>query len=331
MSELNSLRWPAEWELHQATWMIFPCRNEIWRHGLEKAQLAFAEVANLISEFEPVKMLVRREHLAYATKKLSSAVELIEAELDDSWARDTAPIWVENNKQAVALDFQFNAWGNKFSPCNSDQKIAQVMAKNAASHICEIDLILEGGSIHGNGQGLLLTTKECLLNSNRNSQMRQFEIEEKLKSELGVNRIIWLEKGLNGDVDTDGHVDNIACFVSEDTILTQYSDSASENYAIYQQNKCVLQQEKLQTIEIMEPSARYQNGVRVPLSYINFYIANDLVVLPKFGCAQDEEALKTIAEIFNDRKVYAIDANEILVGGGGIHCITMQQPKMLST
>lgn len=319
-------RWPAEWEKHAATWMAFPCRHEIWKHGLEQAQLAFARVANLISKYEPVKMLLRSNHLAFAKKKLSSSIELIEYELDDSWMRDIAPLWVFEDQQSIALDFKFNAWGNKFSRFEADNRVARNVATYANTLVESVDMILEGGSIHGNGKGVLMTTKECLLNTNRNPSMTMQQLESELAARLGIEQFIWLEHGLVGDVDTDGHIDNIACFVDSQTIVTQTASSPSENKPIYDLNRKTLNQLDFDIIELPEPNARYVSGQRVPLSYINFYIANDCVLVPQFGSVEDDIALHTFKDIFGDRKVHTIDANEILVGGGGIHCITMQQP-----
>ena len=321
-------RMPAEWEPHAATWMAWPCRTEIWTNGLEKAQLAFAEVANTIAEYEPLSMLVSPQHLGFAKKKLSSSIKILEVKTDDSWTRDTAPIWIEENGQPLALDFQFNAWGNKFSPYDNDQKIAQNIIKNVGHKSQVIDVILEGGAIHSNGQGTILTTKECLLNANRNPHLSQQQIEEMLCDVLGATKVIWLEKGIFGDVDTDGHIDNIACFAEPNILLSQSCDERSENFFIYQKNREIINHHQLRLVQIPEPEARYEDGQRVPLSYINFYIANNLIVLPKFGCKQDDSALQIIQDMFPERDVAQIDANEILVGGGGIHCITMQQPNI---
>lgn len=319
-------RWPAEWEKHAATWMAFPCRREIWTDGLESAQNAYAKVANLISEYEPLNMLIRAEHTQVARKKLSSSIRLIELGLDDSWARDTAPIWVFQSDQLKGLDFQFNAWGNKFFPFDNDAKIAQQVCSLANTHCEKIDLVLEGGSIHSNGKGTLMTTKECLLNSNRNPGLTQREIESVLASSLGVKSFIWLENGIVGDFDTDGHIDNIACFADEQTVLTQRCEKVSENYSIYQANKSIVNESGFELVEISEPQASYSDGNRLPLSYINFYLANGAVILPQFGCQQDGEALSVMTDLFPERKIHPVDANPILVGGGGIHCITMQQP-----
>ncbi|TQV72972.1 agmatine deiminase family protein [Aliikangiella marina] len=324
----NNVRWPAEWETHEATWMAFPCRQEIWLNGLEKAQKAFANVANTIADFEPVKMLVRPELIDSASRLLSRSIEIIPMSMDDSWTRDTAPIWLKKQESLVGLNFQFNAWGEKFWPYDQDQKVAEKINRVAGTDNFNIELILEGGAVHTNGQGVILTTEECLLNPNRNSQLNQHQIEKQLLDIFGASQVIWLSRGLSGDVDTDGHIDNIACFVDESLILSQHCPSASENFCIYETNKNIVAKSGLELFTIAEPEPRYFDGQRVPLSYINFYIANGLVVIPKFGCVQDSEAMSEITNLFPDRKVIAVDANEILIGGGGIHCITMQQPKL---
>lgn len=336
MQNLTKRRWPAEWEPHKATWMAWPCRQEIWTHGLEKARRAFAEVANTLSEYEPVNMIVRAQDAPFAQKILSSAIEIHFFDLDDSWARDISPLWVEESlggekgkeeSSALALKFLFNAWGNKFEPHAHDAKVAEHMTQITQSKVETYDVVLEGGSIHGNGNGTLLTTEECLLHPNRNPQLNKDDIESFLLKTFGAKNVVWLKKGLFGDVDTDGHIDNIACFIDENTILTQTTDNpGSENLEIYNENRRIIQDTGLDLIEIPEPEPRYVGKERVPLSYINYYVANDVVVLPSFGCKQDEVALSTLKDLFPTRDIKQIDANEILVGGGGIHCITMQQP-----
>ena len=327
----HSHHWPAEWQAHAATWMAFPCRQMIWSHGLVTAQKAYAKVANLISEHEPVNMLVRAADLERAKSYLSESIRLIIADLDDSWARDTAPIWIieedaAGEKNLVAIDFEFNGWGEKFSPINSDKTVAAQVARDIGCQRIMSKMVLEGGAIHGNGNGRLLTTKECLLHANRNPKMMQSNIEKELSRFLGVDEFIWLEKGLTGDIDTDGHVDNIACFVDRDTVITQSCEPGTENFEIYQANKAIMERHRLEVIELPEPIQRYHNTQRMPLSYVNFYTLNDAVILPQFGDKNDQRAISIIRECFSNRKIYAVDANEIVVGGGGIHCITMQQP-----
>ncbi|MBV36430.1 MAG: agmatine deiminase [Rickettsiales bacterium] len=350
MKNQSMRRWPAEWEPHKATWMAWPCRQEIWTHGIERAHRAFADVANTISEFEPVHMLIRTEDASVAQKLLSSDIELHFYALNDSWARDIAPLWVkeslveeslveeslaeeslsngeDSSTAPLALDFLFNAWGNKFTPYAHDAKVAEHISQLSQTKREAHDFVLEGGAIHGNGAGTLLTTEECLLNQNRNPRLDKNTIEQRLLQAFGAKEVIWLKNGLAGDVDTDGHIDNIACFVDEKTIITQSTaDTHSENHTIYADNKAIIKDGGFELIKIAEPEPRYSDGVRVPLSYINYYIANDIVVLPSFGCKQDEQAFSVMKDLYPSRQVKQIDANEILVGGGGIHCITMQQP-----
>lgn len=327
MTEQLTRRWPAEWEPHKATWMAWPCRKEIWTNGLEKAQRAFAAVANIIAEHEAVHMLINAEDAAFAQKILNSDIELHHYALDDSWARDISPIWVEYDHKPLALNFLFNAWGNKFGDYSFDAKASEHISQLAESKVEIYDCILEGGSIHSNGNGTLLTTEECLLHENRNPRRSKDDLETILFKAFGAKDIIWLKKGIAGDTDTDGHVDNIACFIDEKTILTQKTDDKdSENYKIFQENRSIIKESGTDLIEIPEPEARYVDGKRAPLSYINYYIANDLVLLPAFGCKQDQEAVAMLKDLYPKRTVKHINANDILVGGGGIHCITMQQP-----
>ncbi|AOE49759.1 agmatine deiminase family protein [Kangiella sediminilitoris] len=327
MASQENRRWPAEWEPHKATWMAWPCRQSIWINGLETAQRAFAEVANTISESEPVCMLIRKEHLRFAKKILSENVEVFEYPLDDSWARDFSPIWISHEEKAKALRFMFNAWGEKFYPYANDAGVADFIIDKVGDPFSEQNFVLEGGAIHGNGAGTLMTTEECLLNPNRNPAISKQALENRLLEVFGAEKMIWLPQGLYGDEDTDGHVDNIACFIDEHRVLSQrVNHSDSENADIYNNNSGVIKDHGFELIEIHEPEPRYYNGKRLPLSYINFYVANEQIIIPSFGCSQDDEARSLIQELFPKRTVSQVNANEIIIGGGGIHCITMQQP-----
>ena len=331
-------RLPAEWEPHRACWMAWPCRQEIWRHGLEEAGLAFARVANAISEFEPVHMLVPEGQQHSARRQLSAAIEQIPVPLNDSWTRDTAPIWVRHDGSLTSLDFRFNAWGDKFHPFDADADLARRIHEHASQDQDKlgyeaVDLVLEGGAIHSDGHGTLLTTRECLLNSNRNPGLSEVEIETQLRDLFGIDTFIWLDKGLFGDTDTDGHIDNIACFARPGTVITQSTDDHdSENFPIYHDNRITLHEARdardrdIEIVSIPEPEARYLDGQRMPLSYINFYLANGAVIMPGFGSPQDDAALQILKEQFPARDVVQLPALEIVLGGGGIHCITMQQP-----
>ncbi len=324
-------RLPAEWETHEATWITWPCRLSVWPNYAETCQ-AYADVINGIAQFEHVHLIVNPVHLAMA-KKLCTAhnVSFIDnIHADDSWSRDTSPIFLKSDANLMATCWQFNAWGKKFPDYALDAQLAQKIAKHLGIKNQSETMVLEGGSIHTNGQGRLLTTKECLLNKNRNPHLSQSHIENQLKESLLQHEVIWLENGLEGDVDTDGHIDNTACFVDLDTVMIQSSDDASDiNYENFLINKAILEKNNLKLHEIPQPPAEYMGDARIPFSYINFYFANDAIILPQFGAKKaDDCALEMFKDIFPSRTIVPVDALHILHGGGGIHCITMQQPKV---
>ena len=218
---------PAEWEQHECCWMQWPHDNPefksyaavpTWSHfDIEKGRIAWANVANSISNFEPVKMIVHPDNIVNASKLLNEKIEILNFKNDDAWARDSGAIFLLNKEKKLGgVDWEFNGWG-KFSPYDSDNKIAKFMIENANATYFKNDMILEGGSIHTDGDGTLLTTEQCLLNKNRNPELSKEQIEKNLKDYLGVNKIIWLKNGT--DEGTDGHVDNIACFVAPGKIL----------------------------------------------------------------------------------------------------------------
>jgi agmatine deiminase len=328
-------RLPAEWEKHESTWITWPCRLSIWPDYAKTCQ-AYADVVNAVAQCEPVNLIINPEQLNLA-KKLCTAhqVNFIDSfSANDSWSRDTSPIFLTNDNQLIATCWQFNAWGNKFPDYALDAELSQKIAQYLAIKNTPKNMVLEGGSIHTNGEGTLLVTKECLLNKNRNPHLTQMEIEKQLKETLSINHIIWLENGLDGDVDTDGHIDNTACFVDKQSIMIQScTDQDDPNYKNFIINKKIL---KASTIgnaltvhEIPQPPRSYIHGARVPLSYINFYFANDAIILPTFDTKkEDNYAEGMFKEIFPQRTIMPVSAWPILQGGGGIHCITMQQPKV---
>lgn len=332
-------RLPGEWETHEATWITWPCRLSVWTDYPATCK-AYANVINAIAEHEPVYLLVNPEHIAIA-KKLCTAhhVTFIDAiRADDSWSRDTSPIFLTDDKQLTATCWQFNAWGEKFFPYDNDAKLSKNIAQYLGINSIEIPMVLEGGSIHSNGQGTLLTTQECLLNQNRNPHFTQNDIEAQLKKNLHAEQVIWLDRGLDGDVDTDGHIDNTACFINANTIMIQScNDPQDPNFATFQKNKAILNHStdmhgKPFTLhEIPQPPRSFLDGARVPLSYINFYFANNAIILPTFDFRRTDDCAKQIfQDIFPNRTITPVHALPILHGGGGIHCITMQQPKVIS-
>lgn len=330
-------RMPAEWETHERTFMEWPVREEIWPDGLEDAKRGYSNVAKAISDFEEIVMIAKPEMVEEAKEMCGSKVKVIPIEHDDSWMRDNGPTFLVNDKGEVAgVNWKFNSWGEKYKPFDKDDKVAKIVLELYSIKSFHAPLILEGGSIHVDGEGTLITTEECLLNKNRNKEMTREDIEEALKNYLSVEKIIWLKQGLYGD-ETDGHVDNVACFAKPGVIVLQVCyDKEDPNYEITQDNLRLLENikdakgRKIQVIHIEQPPVRYLNGERLTLSYLNYYLVNGGVILPVFGGnaeETDKKAIKTLQEIYPDRKVVPVDGTTIIKGGGNVHCITQQMPK----
>ena len=341
----KNYRMPAEWEQHECCWMQWPHDNpefnsyaevSTWSHfDIEKGRIAWANVANAISNFEQVKMIVHPKNIINASKLLNEKVEILSFVNDDAWARDSGAIFLLNKEKKLGgIDWEFNGWG-KFSPYDADNKIAKFMIENAKATYFKNDMILEGGSIHTDGEGTLLTTEQCLLNRNRNPDLSKEEIEENLKNYLGINKIIWLKKGT--DEGTDGHVDNIACFVKPGKILAlSCSDKQDPFYDKINENLEILKKtldSKNNVLDIIELEMSYKRLIPnddEPSSYINFYIANKGIVMPSFDDEKaDIKAKEVIQSAFPDRKIITINGIDISMGGGNVHCITQQQPMSL--
>lgn len=326
---------PAEWAPHERCWMAWPCRESLWEAWLEPARAAHAEVAKAIAAFEPVTLLTNPEELEGAVAACGPEVSCQALPLDDSWMRDSGPTFVVDGKGGLAgVDWRFNAWGGKFQPYDQDALTAERVLAQLGLPRYAAPLVLEGGSIHVDGEGTLLTSEECLLHPNRNPDLTRADIEDLLSRYLGIERFVWLGRGLDKD-DTDGHVDNIACFVRPGVVMAvTCDDPVDPNHAILKDNLARLAKAKdakgrgLEVIELPLPrEPRYVDGQRLALSYVNFYIANGGVVMPRFGDALDERARDIVARAFPERRVVQVDAGAILVGGGGIHCVTQQQPR----
>jgi agmatine deiminase len=326
---------PAEWAPHERCWMGWPCRGSLWGDGLEAARDAYAAVARVIAEFEPVTMLANAAELGGARARCGEGVACQAMPLDDSWLRDTGPTFVIDRRGGIAgIDWRFNAWGEKFLPYDQDALLAERLLGQLGVKRYAPPLVLEGGSIHVDGEGTLLTSEECLLNPNRNPGLDRAGIEELLRGTLGVEAFVWLGQGLDKD-DTDGHVDNIACFVAPGIVMAvTCDDPADPNHAILADNLARLKKARdargraLEVVELPLPrEPRHVGGQRLALSYVNYYIANGGIVMPSFGDAHDALAREIVARAFPDRRVMQVPAGDVLVGGGGIHCITQQQPR----
>lgn len=343
---------PAEWALHARTWMLWPERPDNWRLAAGPAQKAFTSVAVTISRFEPVTLGANPQQLTTARAALPEAVRVVELPNNDAWMRDCGPTFVVNGKGEVRIvDWQFNAWGGLYADWTLDNVVPRKVAKMEGLDYYSAPLVMEGGSIHVDGEGTLLTTEECLLNENRNPGLTRGQIESHLRDYTGAIKVLWLGAGVHND-ETDGHVDNLVCFLQPGVVALNWTDD--HNDPQYPLSKEAFDRlsgftdargRKLQVIKIHQPdpiliTASEASGVipregthprwagdRMAASYINFYICNGGIILPTFGDPQDKRAMESLLKAMPGRKVVGVPAREILLGGGNIHCITQQQPK----
>jgi len=325
---------PAEWMPHSGTFIAWPRRKGLWPDGMKDAEKGYAAVINAISEFEQATVIVHPRRLERARDLCGTSVSYIVMDHDDSWIRDNGPTIVLNgqgNRAAVA--WKFNAWGEKYTPFHHDAEVAGKLGRILGLPVYEAPIILEGGSIHVDGQGTLVTTEECLLNPNRNPAWSREDITAVLEHFTGASKVIWLPKGLPGD-ETDGHVDNIACFTRPGQIAIQtYTDGEGASNS----RRCleILRTETdaagrtMEIVEIPAPEERKHKGVALTLSYINYALVNGGLILPVFGGSSsrsDARAAGILSEIFPDRKIRTVDGLPIIKGGGNVHCITQQFP-----
>jgi len=326
--DFAAVRTPAEWEPHERTLMGWPCRAELWGGALEQARRDYATVANAIAAFEPVTMIANPGADATAARSACSAgVQVVELPLDDSWLRDTGPIYTYGEDGArVALHFGFNAWGEKFSPWDRDARVGALIAERLGDPVVEVSLVLEGGSILTDGEGTLLTTEQCLLAPNRNPSLSREQIEAELSERLGVHRTVWLGLGLLEDRDTDGHVDLIAAFTRPGHVLLQTVPEGNPNAEHCRENLARLRAAGLGVTELPFLPYAEVEGEMIAASYLNFYICNSAVIVPMAGAHTDEQARAIIATAYPGREVIGMPGLVIAFGGGGPHCITQQVP-----
>ena len=352
----DGFRMPGEFEPQEKIWMIWPERPDNWRDGAKPAQEAYANVAKAISQFEPVTMIASAAQYAHARNVLPSEIRVVEMANDDAWCRDCGPTFVKNDKGEVrAIDWDFNAWGGLvdglYFPWANDDAIAQ--------KICEIEgidtyrtpgFVLEGGSIHVDGEGTLLTTEMCLLSEGRNPHMTREEIEEQLKEYLNLEKIIWIKDGIDPE-ETNGHIDDVACFVKPGEVACIWTEDPENPFY----NECQAAYKTLSEatdakgrklkvhklcmpkvpvtikgdfkIDYVEGTLPREDGDICIASYMNFLIVNGGVIVPQYGDENDALALEQIQAMFPDRKAVGVYTREVVYGGGNIHCITQQQVK----
>ncbi|MES2817525.1 MAG: agmatine deiminase [Pseudomonadota bacterium] len=348
---------PAEWAPHARTWMVWPERPDNWRLGGKPAQAAFTAVAKAIAAFEPVTVCVSAGQYANARARLDHAdIRVVEISSDDAWVRDTGPTFVIDPRGAVrGVDWGFNAWGGfdggLYAPWQRDDQVAsKILEIEGCPRYRTEGFVLEGGSIHVDGEGTLITTEECLLNRNRNPHLERGQIEAMLREHLAVETVIWLPDGLFND-ETDGHVDNFCCFVRPGEVLLAWTDDVQNpNYPRCQAALRVLEQardakgralivhkmpipgplhateEECLGVDLVNGTQERSPSIRLAGSYVNFLIVNGGLIAPSFDDPQDEPARALLQGLFPDHRVVMVPGREILLGGGNIHCITQQQP-----
>jgi agmatine deiminase len=341
---------PAEWEQHERTFMSWPVKATMCHPEDYEAVCKnyYAELVKAITEFEPVTVIVNPDDVVNVLDQLEEAdahmcypIEILTIEHNDAWLRDNGPTFVVNDDGKVAgISWRFNAWGGKYSPWEQDDALAGKLLAHYDIKQFDAAFILEGGSIHTDGDGTLLTTEECLLNENRNVNISKEQIEQQLQEYLNIDKVIWLKNGLDGD-ETDGHIDNIACFAAPGKVILQVCDDKDDpNYQITQDALQVLENtidakgRKIEVIKIKQPPKRCHNDERLTLSYLNFYFVNDGIILPVFGgdaVETDELAIKTLQELYPEKNIRTVDGMAIIKEGGNVHCTTQQMPATIES
>jgi agmatine deiminase len=329
---------PGEWEQHELTLMALPRRDTVWKDWHEKAWDEYMALGRIIAEYEAVLLIGTESQLARARGELSNPrFEFLEYAIDDGWIRDSGPIVVKHGTSRLAVSFDFNSWGRRFSPDAGDRAVARAVSERLGIRLEEVPFVLEGGAISWNGAGTAVVVEECVLHTNRNGPGVSRERVEKLLFEhCGIDKVIWLPYGLQEDANiTDGHVDNVAVFVQEDLLLVQMSRQYNNsNRDRLRENEKVLKNSTLAggkaiTIVVFDalPYATMPDGSKRPAPYVNFCLTNGAVILPTVGEVKlDLKAEQLFHVLFPSRAVHFCQATALTFGGGGPHCVTMQWP-----
>lgn len=326
-------RMPAEFEPHAATWMAWPCRRELWGDAIATVKQDYARVARTISRFEPLMMVARPEDAAEARRACGPGAEVVELPIDDSWTRDTGPTFLVNGRGGlVATAWKFNAWGDKYHPYDQDALLARRIASRVPAPVAASSMALEGGAVLSDGEGTLVTTESCLLNSNRNPGWSKTEVEIELKRMFGAEQVLWLP-GDPGESETDGHIDGLMAFAAPGVAVVETcTDSSDPRCAVLRENRRALELASdargrpLALLPIEEAPRDADAGPRYCRSYVNYYCVNGAVIAPAYGFESDRRVEDLLKSAYPRREVIMLPIGKIAIGGGGFHCITQQQP-----
>jgi agmatine deiminase len=346
--ELNPIdqgyRMPAEWERHSATWLAWPQNRDYWQgEVMDLIESSYLLAVNSLSAGEHVHILanddknIRRISQLLIEEQIPiSNVSIHIMPTKDIWIRDYGPNFLVSKDPAKPVRMNrwlFNSWGNKYE-MEDEKNVAPLIANKLNMEPFQPDIVLEGGAIEVNGQGLCLTTEECLLNKNRNDGPSKATMESYLKNFLGVSKVIWCQGGMEGD-DTDGHIDNLARFVAPDTVVCAYEEDQEDgNYQNLKENFEILQKSTdqngnpLKLVKLPTPGYVRENSLRYPASYANFYIGNDVVIVPSYDHPNDDKVCGILKPFFPNRRIVKLPSNTLITGNGGIHCATQQQPSV---
>jgi agmatine deiminase len=335
---------PAEYAQHIATWLTWPHKEASWPGKIDSIYPSYCRFVREIAESELVRINVNDESMKQAAiEKLSKArvnmdrVEFFLNPTNDAWCRDHGPAFLLNrhdpNKKMI-VDWNYNAWGNKYPPFDLDDVIPTRIANHFQLPVANPGIVMEGGSVDFNGQGTLITSTACLMNENRNPQLRRDQIEKYLRDFYGVEQVLWVSEGIAGD-DTDGHIDDTVRFVNVDTVVAVVeADGSDVNYAPLRRNLAELSKmrladgRQLHVVELPMPVPVVYEDQRLPASYANFYISNRSVIVPTYACETDDAALSILAKCFPERKIVGIDSTDIIWGLGSFHCLSQQEPAL---
>ncbi|WP_342657850.1 agmatine deiminase family protein [Sphingomonas sp. NY01] len=316
---------PAEWAPHAAVWIGFPSHAELWQEDLEQARqevVAFATAVHADGRGETVILVAADGGAAEAARALAPFAEVVVQPFGDIWLRDTGPILLGDGSARL---FGFNGWGGKYD-LPGDDTVGERLAEDRGLGATRCDWILEGGAIDGDGTGTVVTTRQCLLNPNRNPELTQEGIERRLADDLGLTRVVWLGDGLLND-HTDGHVDNLARFVGENRVAIPEASENDPNWQVYNAARRDAAAAGLEVVAVPSAGRVLRDGEVIPASYMNFYIGNAAVVVPVYGTENDAAGVAAIQALFPDREVVGLRADAILTGGGSFHCISQQVPR----